>query len=231
MSNADETRVRILETAWKLARERGLGAVTVAEIAAAAGVSRQLIYVHFSNRPGLLVAMARHQDVRSGFRARAYATRELEPVAALEALMRAWQGYLPEILPVLNELEAGLLTGGEVAVAWRDRMGELREAFRFAIDRIAAAGRAGRGLDRRRRRGLGVGALRAGEPRAPGGRAGLGRGRVRRPDDRVDPARSGHPAVTECLVHIERRLGLFPVRRTYPHRTPPPETLEPGSLP
>lgn len=140
MSNADETRVRILETAWRLARERGLGAVTVAEIAAAAGVSRQLIYVHFSNRPGLLVAMARHQDVRSGFRARAFATRELEPVPALEELMCAWQAYVPEILPVLNELEAGLLTGGEVAVAWRDRMGELREAFRFAIDRIAAAG-------------------------------------------------------------------------------------------
>ena len=140
MSNADETRARILETGWRLARERGLAAVTVAEIAAAAGVSRQLVYVHFSGRAGLLVAMTRHQDARSGFRARAFATRDLEPVAALEALMRAWHAYLPEILPVVGELEASLLTGGEAAVAWRDRMGELREAFRFAVERIAAAG-------------------------------------------------------------------------------------------
>jgi AcrR family transcriptional regulator len=140
VSNADETRTRILETGWRLAREHGLGAVTVAEIAAAAGVSRQLVYVHFSSRAGLLVAMTRHQDARSGFRAGALATRELEPVAALEELVRAWHAYLPEIQGVANELEAALLTGGEAAGAWRDRMGELREAFRLAIERIAVAG-------------------------------------------------------------------------------------------
>jgi AcrR family transcriptional regulator len=140
VSNADATRARILDTAWRLARERGLAAVTIAEIAAAAGVSRQLVYVHFSSRGGLLVAMTRHQDARSGFRGRALATRELEPVAALEALVRAWLDYVPEILVVAQELEAALLTGGEAAAAWRDRMGELRDAFRFAIGRVAGAG-------------------------------------------------------------------------------------------
>jgi AcrR family transcriptional regulator len=139
VSNADATRIRILDTAWRLARERGLAAVTVAEIAAAAGVSRQLVYVHFSSRAGLLVAMTRHQDARSGFRDRALATRELEPVPALEALIRAWHEYVPEILDVAAELEAALLTGGEAAAAWRDRMGELREAFRVAVARVADA--------------------------------------------------------------------------------------------
>jgi AcrR family transcriptional regulator len=33
--------------------------VTLAEIARATGVSRQLVYVYFHNRAGLLVAMAR----------------------------------------------------------------------------------------------------------------------------------------------------------------------------
>ena len=140
MSNADATRSRILDAAWRLARDRGLAAVTVAEIAAAAGVSRQLVYVHFASRPGLLVAMARRQDERSGFRERALATRELEPVAALEALIRAWLRYVPEILVVAQELEAALLTGGEAAAAWRDRMGELRDAFRVAIERVARTG-------------------------------------------------------------------------------------------
>jgi AcrR family transcriptional regulator len=140
VSNADATRTRILDTAWRLARERGLAAVTVAQIAAAAGVSRQLIYVHFSSRAGLLVAMTRHQDARTGFRTRAWATRELEPVAALEALVRAWLDYVPEILAVAQELEAALLTGAEAAAAWRDRMGELREAFRVAVERLAGVG-------------------------------------------------------------------------------------------
>jgi len=42
-----ETRARILGTAWQLVRDRGAGVVTVKEVAAAAGVSRQLIYFHY----------------------------------------------------------------------------------------------------------------------------------------------------------------------------------------
>jgi AcrR family transcriptional regulator len=45
---------RILDTAWGLVRERGIAAVALADIAAATGVSRQLLYVHFENRAGLL---------------------------------------------------------------------------------------------------------------------------------------------------------------------------------
>jgi AcrR family transcriptional regulator len=139
VSNADGTRTRILEKAWELARERGIGAVTMREIAAAAGVSRQLVYVHFSSRPGLLVAMTRHQDRRSGFRRRVAATRELQPVEGLAALIAAWHEYFPTILSVAEELEAALLTGGEGAEAWRDRMFDLREAFRLAIERVDLA--------------------------------------------------------------------------------------------
>ena len=137
MSN--DTKTRILETAWTLVNERGTG-VGVGEIAAAAGVSRQLVYVHFTSRAGLLVAMARHQDARSGFRERALATRELAPPQALDRLVRAWCEYLPEILPVALGLEAALIAGEEGAVAWRDRMGELHQAFRHATARLAEAG-------------------------------------------------------------------------------------------
>jgi AcrR family transcriptional regulator len=142
---SSETRARILDTAWGLVRERGIGAVTVADIAAATGVSRQLLYVYFENRAGLLVAMARRHDVRSGFAGRAAEARSLPPVAALERLLRLWFAYLPEILPVARALEAAAVNGDEGGVAWRDRMGDLRELFAAAVARIEGEGRLAEG--------------------------------------------------------------------------------------
>jgi AcrR family transcriptional regulator len=136
-----DTRARILDTAWGLVRERGVGAVTVADIAAATGVSRQLLYVHFENRAGLLVAMARRHDARSGFAGRAAEARSLPPVEALERLLRLWFAYLPEILPVARALEAAAINGDEGGLAWRDRMADLRALFAAAVDRVHRAGR------------------------------------------------------------------------------------------
>jgi AcrR family transcriptional regulator len=141
-----DTRSRILEAAWTLVGERGsTSGVTVAGIAAAAGVSRQLIYFHFENRAGLLAAMARHHDIRSGFRERVAATRALPPVEGLEELLRAWLGYVPEILPVARALEAAAISGEEGGVAWRDRMEALRGVFRVAVERVAEDGRLAEG--------------------------------------------------------------------------------------
>ena len=135
-----DTRARILQTAWQLARERGTSAVSVKEIAAAAGVSRQLVYFHYENRAGLLLAMARHQDRRSGFVDRVLATRELPPLESLQALMREWCAYIPEILPVARALEAALTTGDEGSGAWRDRFDDLWRAFQIPVERVAAEG-------------------------------------------------------------------------------------------
>jgi AcrR family transcriptional regulator len=135
-----DTRSRILEMAWALIRERGTKGVTVAEIADAAEVSRQLVYFHFESRAGLLVAMARHHDVKSGFVDRVVDTRSLPPVEGLEALLREWYDYIPEILPVARALEAAVITGDEGGAAWRDRMEDLWEAFRIAVERVAEDG-------------------------------------------------------------------------------------------
>jgi AcrR family transcriptional regulator len=137
-----ETRSRILEAAWGLVGERRTTVgVTVAGIAAAAGVSRQLVYFHFENRAGLLAAMARHHDVESGFVGRVAGCGVLEPVEGLEALLRAWLGYVPEILPVARALEAAEITGEEGGAAWRERMGSLRGVFRDAVERVEREGR------------------------------------------------------------------------------------------
>jgi AcrR family transcriptional regulator len=136
-----ETRSRILEAAWEHVRERGVEGVSVKDVAAAAGVSRQLVYFHYGNRAGLLLAMARHQDRRSGIVDRVAAARELPPVEAFEALLRAWCAYIPELLPVARALEAALITGDEGGAAWEDRFADLHGVFREAIDRVADEGR------------------------------------------------------------------------------------------
>jgi AcrR family transcriptional regulator len=140
-----DTRARILDVAWKLVRERGVGAVTIAEIARAAGVSRQLVYLYFEHRAGLLRAMARRQDARSGFAGAVAAAAELPPVEALESLLRSWYAYVPEILPVARALEAAAITGDEGAAAWHDRMGDLQKVFRRAVERLEREGRLAEG--------------------------------------------------------------------------------------
>lgn len=136
-----QTRAGILDAAWRLAADSGPGAVSVKDVAAAAGVSRQLVYFHYRNRAGLLLAMARHQDESSGFRRRVAATRALPPVPGFEAFLREWCGYLPGLLPVARALEAAYITGDDGGEAWLDRMNELREACLVALGRIAAEGR------------------------------------------------------------------------------------------
>jgi AcrR family transcriptional regulator len=138
--DAQDTRRRILSAAWELVLARGAAAVRMRDVAAAAGVSRQLVYIHFGDRAGLLVAMARDHDEQSGFVERVAATRELSPAEGLEALIREWFGYVPEILPVAAGLQAAAAAGDEAAVAWSDRMGDLREAFRIAMARLRRDG-------------------------------------------------------------------------------------------
>jgi AcrR family transcriptional regulator len=136
-----DSRARILEAAFTLVREHGASAVTMAAIADAAGVSRQMVYVHFRSRAGLLTAMARDHDRRSGFAARVAEARDLPPVEAFERLLREWLAYVPEILPVARALEAAAITGEAGGSAWRDRMEDLHAVFGEAVARVAEAGR------------------------------------------------------------------------------------------
>jgi AcrR family transcriptional regulator len=132
-----ETRRRVLDAAWERVREQGPKGASVKDIAAAAGVSRQLVYFHYGSRAGLLTAMARHRD--RGFGRAAAAALELAPRPGLEATLRAWCDYVPEILPVARALEAALVTGDEGGTAWRERMGQLHEVLRRAVARIELA--------------------------------------------------------------------------------------------
>ncbi len=134
------TRERLLDAAWSVAAERGVDELTLASVAARAGVTRQAVYLHFGNRSTLLVAMAKRFDRTSGFRRRLAAARAAAPRPALRRVLDAWFAYVPKILPVHRSLEAAALTGGVGADAYRDRMEEWRAALRIDVARLADAG-------------------------------------------------------------------------------------------
>lgn len=146
---SEETRATILEAAWNLMAEQRRLDAGMAEIAAAAGVTRQTLFLAFGNRAGVLVAMARHQDTRGDHVQR---MRQISATgadaAALHAFVDAWLDYLPIVYPVAIQLETSSLSDADVNAAWQDRI--FSQGVRMGLDRILgqmAAG-AGMGTDR-----------------------------------------------------------------------------------
>jgi AcrR family transcriptional regulator len=137
--DAEPTRERILSVAWKIARERGSVEFTLAEVASLAGVSRQALYLHFENRAGLLVEMARRIDHSSGFVSRLAATRKRAALPGFRQVLRLWHEHLAEILPVARALEAAAITADEGARAYHDRMDAWRETLRISVVALAEA--------------------------------------------------------------------------------------------
>lgn len=143
---SDETRASILETAWNLMAEQRRLDAGMAEIAAAAGVSRQTLFLAFGNRAGVLVAMARHQDTRGDHVQRmrqVAATGADRP--ALHAFVDLWLDYLPLVYPVAIQLETGSLSDADANAAWQDRI--FSQGVRMGLDRILGQIAAGGGID------------------------------------------------------------------------------------
>ena len=138
--DGEPTRERILSAAWEIAQERSSVEFTLAEVASRAGVSRQALYLHFDNRTGLLVEMARRVDHRTGFVSRVAAARKRPALQGFRQVLRLWYGHLDEILPVARALEAAAITGAEGAKAYHDRMQAWRETLRISISALSDAG-------------------------------------------------------------------------------------------
>jgi AcrR family transcriptional regulator len=137
-----EVRTRILEAAWRLIGERRDAAVSLLEIAQAAGVSRQTVYVNFNNRAGLLLAMVEHRDATSADLARMKRHRAEQPVdQALETTVRGWFKYLPVVFDVAHALRAAAVTDADARQAWDSRMALLRGGLLGLMQRLHAEGR------------------------------------------------------------------------------------------
>jgi AcrR family transcriptional regulator len=137
-----EVRTRILEAAWRLIGERQNASVSLLDIARAAGVSRQTVYVNFNNRAGLLLAMVEHSDARSADLARLQRQRAEQSVdQAIETTIRGWFKYLPVVFDVAHALRAAAVTDADARLAWDSRMALLRGGLLGLMQRLQAEGR------------------------------------------------------------------------------------------
>lgn len=147
---SDETRSAILKAAWDLIAACGRTDVGQAEIAAAAGVSRQTLFYAFGNRAGLLQAMVSWRDDTSAALARLIeiaANRDPSPETLL-AVIDAWLDYLPDVYPVASLLDAAALTDPEAKAAIESRMvGRLLGGLTARLQGMEKAGTLSQGRD------------------------------------------------------------------------------------
>ncbi|MEO1101148.1 MAG: TetR/AcrR family transcriptional regulator [Pseudomonadota bacterium] len=128
------TRERILKAAWQLLEADPGGGVRMSDIAKAAGISRQAVYLHFPARADLLVAATRYidevteADVRLAPSRAAKTGRERLP-----AYIEAWSNHIPEIHGVAKALIAMQETDEAARVAWADRLAAIRHGFEAAV--------------------------------------------------------------------------------------------------
>jgi len=102
--------------------------VSLAEIAKAAGISRQSVYDHFGSRGGVILGLVRRADERLDIKARFDEAFKLgDPARRLEAAIEVWIRFVQEIYPVASDLIRLRTTDADASAAWEDRMSELRQ--------------------------------------------------------------------------------------------------------
>lgn len=117
----DATTAAILDATTRLVGPGGRSDLSLSEIAVAAGVSRQSVYLGFGGRAGLLAALLERAAAQSPAIARLEAlTREpqLTPKRLL-TVAEAWIDHLAEVYPVAALLDAVALSDPDAALATR----------------------------------------------------------------------------------------------------------------
>ncbi len=140
-SKYTDTRVRILQAAWKLLEDNCGDGVRMSDIAKQAGVSRQAVYLHFANRSDLLIATTLYIDEIKDTEARLAPSRNAETgILRLELFINAWSSYISEIYPVAKALLIMSNTDEDAAAAWSHRMDALRQGCKAAIKALQKDG-------------------------------------------------------------------------------------------
>jgi AcrR family transcriptional regulator len=136
-----DTRERILEAALHLLEEHGYYGVGLGEVARAAGVTRQALYLHFGSKRGLLLALVDWVDRSQGLPELVRKVEEARSaLEALDRLIELHATYDLRILKTALVLESARRADSDAAAAWDDRMEHRRMAARRVVKRLAKEG-------------------------------------------------------------------------------------------
>jgi len=132
-----DTRTRILEATWRL-MEKGRGqGVRMSDIAKAAGVSRQAVYLHFESRTELIIATVNYVDEVKGLDERLAVFRGAATgIELLEASVEVWGNHIPKIYGIAKALFSTHDFDEATAAAWDNRMSGLRSYCREVIEAL-----------------------------------------------------------------------------------------------
>ena len=138
---SDGTREAILAAA----RERWFGAgfngAGLEQIAEAAGVTRRTVYLHFSSKAALLLAVVREVEVAAGLPelvGRLALTRT--GIEAIDALGEIQVQYLPKVYNSIRLMHSARLEEPVANEVWLDRMAGRRTVFRMLAEGMAERG-------------------------------------------------------------------------------------------
>jgi AcrR family transcriptional regulator len=148
-SEITETRTRILEaTIETLEQSPGKG-VRMGDIAKAAGISRQAVYLHFPSRTDLLIEATLYKGDLLDVEARLAPSRAAESgVERLDRYIEFWGAFVPEIYAVGKSLMMSEDTDEAAAAAWQDRMIAMKDGCRAAIEALHRDGALAKGWTR-----------------------------------------------------------------------------------
>lgn len=135
-----DTRARILDAALNLLRG-GAGGASLVQIARAAGLSRQSVYLHFRDRADLYLAMVRHVDEARDLAAAIRRIRDAPTgEAALAEAVDAQARMNPGLYPLASAMEAVRRQDDAIERAWQDRLTDRLRATRDIAGRLKADG-------------------------------------------------------------------------------------------
>ena len=141
-------RERILAAALHLIRQRGEASVSMADIAQAARLSRQAVYLHFADRADLMVALARYVDEQRGL------AREIRKITgapdgrtALREAVSLQARMNPGLWAVARALDSVRRTDPDAERAWQDRLASRMEGALQIVAHLARDGQLRPGLN------------------------------------------------------------------------------------
>jgi AcrR family transcriptional regulator len=141
VSRRRPARIAILDAARRLFEDNDFISVTLEEVARAAGVSRQAVYINFGSRAGLLVALAGYADELGGLQSQiANVLDRPTAVSALEALVDLRARYTPTIYRLATHVDAARRFDADAAAMWKERMKLRYDHSRAVAHRLAVEG-------------------------------------------------------------------------------------------